>query len=216
MDCNKLSKRSPNNDNSVTVASSDYKKLPLFSTDPVIDYQYKVLNQQKYSDIMQLEANENIVRYMNPDVVYQHSMNNKVADFQDYLALMTTAPSSNEVPKQINPKPQFYQNQFNNYNAMNEWNSTYPTDNFMSRQHSYPHDGASPLSPEAQEQLEKQQKKNFENHSQLIKNLEFYKSNREGQTKEEFKSIISNDFKEFKNHIKKCQKKQLKPYDYDE
>ena len=149
---------------------------------------------------------------MNPDIVYQHSMNNKVTDFQDYLAMMTTQ----DVPKQMNSKP-VYQNQYANYNAIAEWNSTYPTDNFMSRQHSYPNDGASPLSPEAQEQLEKQQKKTFENHSVLIKQLEFYKSNREGQTKEEFKSIISNDFKEFKNHIKKCQKKQLpKTYEYDE
>ena len=33
------------------------------------------------------------------------------------------------------------------------------------------------------------------------------KNNKDGQTKEEFKSLISNDFKEFKAHIKKCQRK---------
>jgi len=38
MDCNKYYKRNPNNDNSVTVASSDYKKLPRVSSDPVIEY----------------------------------------------------------------------------------------------------------------------------------------------------------------------------------
>jgi len=77
----------------------------------------------------------------------------------------------------------------------------------MSRQHSYPN--AEQLSPEAQEQFEKQQKKTDTQHKMLIQNLDFLKKNKDGQTKEEFKSLINNDFKEFKAHIKKCQRKQF-------
>lgn len=49
----------------------------------------------------------------------------------------------------------------------------------------------------------------------LFKILSFRKKNKNGNTKEEFKSVISNDFIKFKNHIKKCQKQinDHKPYD---
>lgn len=81
MDVNKFYKRTHNQDNSVTLASSDYKKLPRVINDPIIDYQFKVRNKDKYAEIMEMETENVLRKYMNPDVVYQQTLDNKVVDF---------------------------------------------------------------------------------------------------------------------------------------
>ena len=85
---------------------------------------------------MQMEANCTTMKYLNPDVVYNHTMNNKIVDFQDYLACVNGANSDPKLTKQLG-----YQHNFA------AEGTSYTDNGFMSRQHSYPN--GEQLSPEA-------------------------------------------------------------------